>query len=112
MRCEWSAQRARRVRICAVLAMHVPNLGIHTLWRLPCTPIHPCSLFTGKKRKCLLVFLLRSAKVGLLKTFRLVLRCAVRRSLSAFCRKQDKGSMHDTQCINCLGWFLIRRGLV
>ena len=25
MRCEWSAQRARRVRICAVLAMHVPN---------------------------------------------------------------------------------------
>ena len=41
----------------------------------------------------------RSAKVGLLKTLRLVLRCAVRHSLSAFCRKQDKGSMHDTQCI-------------
>ena len=58
MRSEWSAQRTRRVRICAVLAMHVPNLGIHTLCRFPCGPIHPCSLFTGKKRKCLLVFVL------------------------------------------------------
>ena len=25
MRCEWSAQRVRRARKCAVLAMHVPN---------------------------------------------------------------------------------------
>ena len=58
MRSEWSAQRARRVRICAVLAMHVPNLGIHTLCCFPCAPIHPCSLFTGKIRKCLLVFVL------------------------------------------------------
>ena len=30
MRSEWSAQRARRVGICAVLAIHVPNQGIHT----------------------------------------------------------------------------------
>ena len=37
-----------------------------------------------------------SAKIGLLKTLRLVLRCAVRHSLSSFCRKQDKESMHDT----------------
>ena len=80
MRGEWSAQRAHRVRICAVLAMHVPNRGMHTLWRFPGTPIHPCSLFTGKKRKCLLVCS-RSAKVGLLKTLRLVLRCAVRHFL-------------------------------
>ena len=58
MRSEWSAQHARRVRICAVLAMHVPNLGIHTLCRFPCAPIHPYSLFTGKKRKCLPVFVL------------------------------------------------------
>ena len=58
MQREWSAQRARRVRICAVRAMHVPNRGIHTLLRLPCIPIHPCSPFTGKKRKCLLVFVL------------------------------------------------------
>ena len=71
MRCEWSAQRARRVRICAVLAMHVPNGGIHTMWRFPCTPIHPCSLFTGKKRKCLLVCS-RGVQVGLLETLRLV----------------------------------------
>ena len=48
MRWERSAQRARRVRICAVLVMHVPNCGIHTLCRFPCAPIHPCSLFTGE----------------------------------------------------------------
>ena len=54
----------------------------------------------------------RSAKVGLLKTLRFVLRCAVRHSLSAFCRKQDKRSMHDTQCINGLEWFIIRRRFV
>ena len=35
-----------------------PNWGIHTLCRFPCDPLHPCSLFTGKKRKCLLVFVL------------------------------------------------------
>ena len=56
MRSESSAQRARRVRVCAVLAMHVPNSGIHTMCRFFCVPIHPCPLFTGKKRKCLLVF--------------------------------------------------------
>ena len=32
---ERSTQRARRVSLCAVLAMHVPNLGIHTLWYSP-----------------------------------------------------------------------------
>ena len=42
---EWSTQRARGARVCAVLAMHVPNLGIHTLWRFP----------TGQKGKCLLL---------------------------------------------------------
>ena len=41
MRCEWSAQRARRVRTCAVLVMHVRNRGIHTLWRFTCTPNSP-----------------------------------------------------------------------
>ena len=54
----------------------------------------------------------RSAKIGLLKTLRLVLRCAVRHSLSSFCRKQDKGSMHDTQCKNRLGWSIVRRRFV
>ena len=28
MRSEWSMQRARRFRVCAVLAMHVTNSGI------------------------------------------------------------------------------------
>ena len=54
----------------------------------------------------------RSAKVGLLKTLRLVLRCAVRHSLSSFCREQSKKSVHDTQCINRLGLFIIRRRIV
>ena len=44
---------ARIVRI--VLAMHVPNLGIHTLWRFPCASIHSSLLSTGQKGKCLLV---------------------------------------------------------
>ena len=29
-------------------------------------------------------------------------------SLSSSCRKQDKESMHDTQCINHLGWLVLR----
>ena len=52
---EWSTQRARRVSVCAVLAMHEPNLGIHTLWHFLCASIHPPPLFTGRKGKCLLV---------------------------------------------------------
>ena len=36
---------------------------------------------------------------------RLALPCAVRHSLSFFCREQSKKSMHDTQCINRLGLF-------
>ena len=42
---------------------------------------------------------------------RLVLRCAVRHSISFFCRKQDKTSMHDTQWINRLRLFIIAVGL-
>ena len=57
-------------------------------------------------RVCLLVCS-RSAKVGLLQTLRLVLRCAVRHFLPLFCRKQDKGSGHDSQCINRLGWLAV-----
>ena len=52
---EWSTQPASRVSACAVLAMHVPNLGIHRLWGFPCASIHPSLLFTGQKGKCLLV---------------------------------------------------------
>ena len=55
---KWSTQRARKVSVCTVLGMHVPNSGIHTLCRFPCASIHPPLLFTGQERKCLLVFLL------------------------------------------------------
>ena len=58
MRNEWSTQRACRVSVCAVLAMHLPNLGIHTLWRFPCAPIHVSLFFTGQKGKCLLLIVL------------------------------------------------------
>ena len=54
----------------------------------------------------------RSATIGLLKTLRLVLCCAVRHPTSLFCRKQDKESMHDAQCINRLGVFIICRRIV
>ena len=54
----------------------------------------------------------RSVKIGLLKTLRLVLRCAVRHFLSSFCREQSKKSVHDTQCMNPLGLFFIRRRVV
>ena len=49
MSVEWSTQRARRVRVCAVLAMHVPNLGIHTLWHFPYASLTPS--FSPQVRK-------------------------------------------------------------
>ena len=52
---EGGTQRARRISVCAVRAMHVPNLGIHTSWRFPCALIHPFFLFTGLKGNCLLL---------------------------------------------------------
>ena len=48
-----STQRARRVRVCAVLAMHVPHLGIHTLWRLPDASNHYSLFSTRQKKKVL-----------------------------------------------------------
>ena len=41
--------------VCAVLALHVPNSGIHTLWRFPCASIYPSLFFIGQQGKCLLV---------------------------------------------------------
>ena len=52
---EWSMQRARRVRVCAVLALYLPNLGIHPLWRFHCASIYSSLLSTGQKKKSLLV---------------------------------------------------------
>ena len=58
---EWSTQRARRVRVCAVLAMHVPNFGIHTPWHFLCASLTPSfSPQVGEKvlaRACLAVAL-------------------------------------------------------
>ena len=47
MQSEWSTQRARRFRVSAVLAMHVPNSGSHKLCRFPCALIHPSIVSTG-----------------------------------------------------------------
>ena len=52
---KWSTQRAGRVRVCAVLGMPVPHLGIHTLWRFPCAPIYSFLFSVDQKSKCLLV---------------------------------------------------------
>ena len=58
---EWSTQRARSVRVRAVLAMHLPYLGIHTLWHFPCACLTPCFSPQIKKkviaRACLAVAL-------------------------------------------------------
>ena len=50
---EWSTQRGRRVRVCAIVAMHAPNPGIHALWRFPCAFIHSYPFSTGQKEKVL-----------------------------------------------------------
>ena len=46
---KWSTQRALRVRVCAVLAMHVPSLGIHTLWQISLRIQHFLLFSTGQK---------------------------------------------------------------
>ena len=59
-----------------MLAMHVPNLGIHTLYRFTCIP-NPPPFFTGKR----LYVCGRSVQVELLKTLRFVLcsfQCGIR----------------------------------
>ena len=58
---KWSTQRARRVRICAVLAMHVPNLGIQAPRRFPCAFIHSPLFSRGQKRKVLAHYCLVTA---------------------------------------------------
>ena len=36
-----------------MVAMHVPNPGIQTLWRFPCAFFHSLLLFTGGKERAL-----------------------------------------------------------
>ena len=105
-------QRARRVRIRAVLAMHMPDSGIHALCRIPCAPIHPPFSSQVTRESACSCSCCRSVKTGLPKALRLVLRCAVPHSLSSFCREQSKKSVHDTQGIHRLGLFIIHRRVV
>ena len=65
---EWSTQRARRVRICVVLAMHVPNLRIHTLLRFPCASIHSFLFSTGQNESACSCLPRRSVNIALFKT--------------------------------------------
>ena len=74
---EWSTQRAGRVRADAVLAMNVPNLGIHTLLRFPVHASTFPSLSQVQKESVCPCLGRLCVKTGLLKTLRLVLRCAI-----------------------------------
>ena len=93
---EWSTQRARRVRVCAVLVMHVPHLGIHTSWRFfsASTPSLPFS--TGQKRSACSCLSRRSVTIGFFKTLGLVLRCAVFRHFTLFPLQGTREEAHDT----------------
>ena len=54
---KWSTERARKVGVNAVIAIHVPNSGIHALLCFPCALPHSPLFFTGgKERTCVLVF--------------------------------------------------------
>ena len=87
----WSTHRARRVRICAVLTMHVHHLGIHTLWRCPCASTHSLPFFRGQKESACWCQPRRSVNIGLFKTLGLFLCCAVVRLFTLFLLAEKKG---------------------
>ena len=68
---EWSRQLARRFRVCAVLPMHEPHLGIHTLWRFPSASIQSFLFSTGQKGNAGSCQLPRSVDIGLFIKLRL-----------------------------------------
>ena len=80
----WSTQRAYRVRVCALLVMHVPHLSIHTLWRFPSASTHSFLFSTGQKEIACSCLPRRSVNVGLSQTLGLVLRCAIVRHFTLF----------------------------
>ena len=93
---KWNTHRARRVRVCAVLAMHVPNPGIHTLCHFS---VHPfTSSFSPQVRKKVLALACsrRGVKVGLFKTLGFVLRCAVARHFPLSLLQETKEEVHNT----------------
>ena len=93
---EWSTQRARRVRVWAVLAMHVLHLGIHTLWRFPCKSTHSLLFSTGQKESACLCLPRRSVNIALFKTLGLVLRCADVRHFTLFILQETREEAHNT----------------
>ena len=80
----WSTGRPRGVRVCAVLAMHVAHLGIHTLWRFSCASTHSLLFSTCQKKSACSCLPRRSVNIGLFQTLCLVLRCAVVRHFNLF----------------------------
>ena len=93
---EWSTQRALRVRVCAVLATHVPNLGIHTLSHFPCASLTPSFSPRVKKKVLARACLRRSVKIGLCKTLGFVLRCAAARHFTLYLLQATKEEVHNT----------------
>ena len=110
------ANGARSAHVGLVYAVWSPCIClIQALTRCVAFPVPQSTLFFSsqvRKESACSCLCCRSVKIGLLKTLRLVLRCAVRHSISFFCRKQDKKSMHDTQCIDRLGFYIVRRKVV
>ena len=110
IRNEWSTQRALTVSVCAVLASMCLT---QALTRCVAFPVPQFSLrLSSQARKetawsCLCC---RSAKIGSLKTLRLVFRFAVvRHSLPSSAGNKVRKGMHDTRCINPLGLVITRR---
>ena len=81
---EWSTQRRSRVRVCAVLAMQVPHLCIHTLWRFPCASNCSFLFSTGQKESACFRLPRRSVNIGSFKQLGLVLPYAVVRHFTLF----------------------------
>ena len=82
MRCEWIGLEYALCSRCMCLIAAFTRSGA---FPVPQFTLIPSSQV--RKESACSCLCCRSAKVGLLKTLRLVLRCAVRHSLSSFCRK-------------------------
>ena len=94
---ESSTQCARRVSVCAVLAMHVPHPGIHGLWQFPSASTHSLLFSTGQKGRACSCLPCRTVNIGLIKTIGLVLRCAVFRHFALFLLQGTREEAHNTQ---------------
>ena len=80
--------------MCAVLSMHVPNLGIHTLWHFCCAS-RQFPLYSPQVKKRVLAR--DSVKVWLFQTLGFVLRRAVAGHFALFLLQETKEAVHNTQ---------------